>query len=75
MLEYTHKRPSGPSPDVWLLEALRNGPQTIDTLSLLSGLSWSQVFNAIDRLSRSGHISLQRLPVCEYQVSLNQSGA
>jgi predicted transcriptional regulator len=56
-----------------LIDALRrSGPQTIETLSSLSGLSWSQVFLAIDRLSRTGNVSLQRLSSCEYQVSANE---
>lgn len=58
-----------------LIHALqRRGPQTIETLSSLSGLSWSQVFLAIDRLSRTGNVSLQRLSSCEYQVSANEGG-
>jgi hypothetical protein len=57
-----------------LIDALRRrGPQTIETLSSLSGLSWSQVFLAIDRLSRTGNVSLQRLPSCEYQVSAREA--
>lgn len=76
MIEHNHERPSEHSSDDRLLDALRrSGPQTIETLSSLSGLSWGQVFIAIDRLSRSGQVSLQRLHVCEYQVSLIQAAA
>jgi DNA-binding MarR family transcriptional regulator len=59
-----------------LIDALRrSGPYTIEALSSVSGLSWSQVFLAIDRLSRTGNVSLQRLSSCEYQVSANDGVA
>jgi hypothetical protein len=46
--------------EVRLVQALRrSGPQTIEALSSRSGLSWSQVFLALDRLSRSGAIALR----------------
>jgi DNA-binding MarR family transcriptional regulator len=55
-----------------LIQALhRRGPQTIEALSSTSGLSWSQVFMAIDRLSRSGMVALRRSGRGEYQVSVN----
>ena len=58
------------SVDELLLEALRGmQPQTIESLcSLLPGLTWSQVFLAIDRLNRSGAVTLQPIRRCEYQV-------
>ena len=61
------------STDELLLEALRGmQPQTIESLcSLLSGMTWSQVFLAIDRLSRVGAVTLQPIRRCEYQVSLS----
>ena len=59
-----------------LIAALRrSGPQTFESLSSLSGLSWSQVFLAIDRLSRAGDVSIQRLPSCQYQVSVRDVAA
>jgi hypothetical protein len=62
------------STDEELLSTLRTmGPQTIEKLASLPGLSWAQVFLAIDRLSRSGEVSLQPIRRCEYQVSLEQS--
>jgi len=68
----SHETRDGPSSDHQLLEALRrSGPQTIEALSSVSGLSWGQVFLAIDRLSRTGNVSLRRLPSCHYQVSLS----
>ena len=61
------------SADDLLIHALRQGgPQTIETLSSLSGLSWGQVFLAIDRLCRIGHVRLRRLPSRQYQVSARE---
>ncbi|MGH7207705.1 MAG: hypothetical protein ACREI2_16020 [Nitrospiraceae bacterium] len=61
------------STDELLLEALRGmGPQTIESLcSSFPNMTWSQVFLAVDRLSRAGVVSLQPVQRCEYQVSLN----
>lgn len=61
------------STDELLLEALRGmGPQTIESLcSSLPNMTWSQVFLAVDRLSRAGVVLLQPVQRCEYQVSLN----
>ena len=61
------------STDELLLEALRGmQSQTIESLcSLLPGMTWSQVFLAVDRLSRAGVVTLQPIRRCEYQVSLN----
>lgn len=60
-----------------VLEALRaRGPQTLEALAYsLSDASWSQVFLAIDRLSRAGMISLQPVRRCEYRVSLKRAAA
>ena len=59
-----------------LLSALRGrGPQTIEMLASLPGLSWTPVFLALDRLSRSGAISLKRTAGPDYQVSLNRVAA
>ncbi len=65
------------STDELLLDALRGmQPQTIESLcSLLPGMTWSQVFLAVDRLSRVGAVSLQPIRRCEYQVSLNKTAA
>jgi hypothetical protein len=54
-----------------LLGILRNGDvRTMDGLVEASGLEWSRVFLAIDRLSRSGDISLQRAGRLHYQVRI-----
>lgn len=59
-----------------LLDILRNGDvQTIDGLVEASGLEWSRVFLAIDRLSRSGDISLQRAGRLHYQVRVTRENA
>ncbi|MFM8552545.1 MAG: hypothetical protein ACKOCD_09635 [Nitrospiraceae bacterium] len=56
-----------------LLTTLRvQGEQTMEQLaSVLPTVSWSQVFLAVDRLSRSGLVSLRRDGGCRYSVSLN----
>jgi hypothetical protein len=60
-----------------VLEALRaRGPQTLEALAcFLTDASWSQVFLAIDRLSRAGMISLQPVRRGEYRVSLKRDAA
>lgn len=47
------------------------GPRTIEELSSLPGMSWPPVFLALDRLSRSGAVSLRPSGRGEYQVSIN----
>lgn len=61
------------STDELLLEALRGmQPQTIESLcALLPGMTWSQVFLAVDRLNRAGMVMLQPVRRGEYQISLN----
>jgi hypothetical protein len=49
------------------------GSQTLERLAELSGMSWAQVFLAIDRLSRSGTISLRQNGSREYHVSINKA--
>ena len=73
MSAISHDVTTSLSTDKLLLQALRGmQPQTIESLcSLLPGMTWSQVFLAIDRLSRSGVVTLQPIRRCEYQVSLN----
>lgn len=68
----------GPSAlDEQLLTSLhRHGAQTVEQLvSSLPGGSWAQVFLSIDRLSRSGAVSLQRTDSRGYQVSVSQVAA
>ena len=49
----------------------REGTLTFETLSQRAGLEWSQVFTAVDHLSRSGDIRLQRGEGRQYRVRLN----
>jgi hypothetical protein len=53
-----------------LLGLLRErGAQTMDELpSLFPTVSWSQVFLAVDRLSRTGSVSLRKIGAYEYLV-------
>jgi len=58
--------------DEKLIAALKKrGPLTIEEMSSASGLSWAQVFFAVDRLSRIGAVSLRRIGP-EYQVAYSQ---
>ena len=57
--------------DERLVQALKNsGPQTLERLAAAAGLTWSELFFAVDRLSRSGRVTLKRLRRSEYEVSL-----
>lgn len=49
----------------------REGTLTFETLSQRAGLDWSQVFMAVDHLSRSGDIRLQRGEGRQYRLRLN----
>jgi hypothetical protein len=54
--------------DEKLIAALkRRGPLTIEELAIESGISWEQVFAAVDRLSRSASVLLHRVGPA-YQV-------
>ena len=64
------------STEEMVLDILGNGQvRTMDSLVEASGLDWSQVFLAIDRLSRSGDIRLQRGVARQYEVSVNRAVA
>jgi len=56
-----------------LLLLRRKGAQTIEGLTMLMGIGWGQVFLSVDRLSRTGKVSLT--PVCpsEYRVSVGRA--
>jgi hypothetical protein len=59
-----------------LLGVLRDGQmRTMDGLVEATGLDWSRVFLAIDRLSRAGNSSLQRTGRVQYQVRLIRENA
>lgn len=66
---------SGPSVEQRVLETLRmSGEKTVEQLTIsLPDVSWTQVFLAIDRLSRSGRVILRRTVRGDYQASLNRT--
>jgi hypothetical protein len=53
-----------------LLLLRRNGAQTIEGLTVLTGIGWGQVFLSVDRLSRAGKVSLAPVYPNEYRVSV-----
>ena len=53
-----------------LLLLRRKGAQTIEDLTTLSGFGWGQVFSSVDRLSRTGKVSLTPVYPSEYRVSV-----
>jgi hypothetical protein len=64
-----------PSIDEWVLAALQqHGTQSLDQMSkLLPEINWAQLFLAIDRLSRSGKISLWSPGFGDYLITANQT--
>jgi len=66
-----------PAPSIFTDEKIiaalkKNGPLTIEEMSSMPGMSWVRVFSAVDRLSRSGAVSLRRVGLV-YQVIYNQT--
>jgi hypothetical protein len=61
-----------PSMQEWVLNTLQeHGVCSLDELgALLPGTNWSQLFRAIDRLSRGGAIGLRSLGNGEYLLNL-----
>jgi hypothetical protein len=53
-----------------LLDVVKEGPFTFDALSTRVEMNWSQMFFAVDRLSRSRHVALRRTHSREYVVSI-----
>jgi predicted transcriptional regulator len=59
--------------DEKIIAALKkSGPLTIEQMSSMPGMSWVRAFSAVDRLSRSGVVSLHRIGL-GYQVVYNQT--
>ena len=54
-----------------LLLLRRKGAQTIESLSMLMGIGWGPVYKSVDRLSRSGKVSLTPVYPNEYRVSVS----
>jgi len=48
----------------------RQGAQTMEGLSSLTGIGWAQVFLSVDRLSRIGKVSFTPVRPCEYRISI-----
>jgi len=48
----------------------KKGAQSIEGLSALTGIGWTQVFMSVDRLSRIGKVSLTPVRPCEYRISI-----
>ena len=64
-----------PSIEDWILGALQqHGTQTLDQMgTLLPEANWAQLFLAIDRLKRSGRISLWSPGLGEHLISANRT--
>lgn len=73
-MKHTITHPSSPqSVDRTMLRLLRrNGAQTIEALTTLTGLEWGQVFLSVDRLSRTGKVLLTAIYPSEYRVSVGR---
>ena len=56
-----------------LLLLRRKGAQTIEGLTMLTGIGWGQVFLSVDRLSRTGKVSLTPVYLSEYRVSVGRA--
>ncbi len=56
-----------------LLLLRRNGAQTIEGLTILTGIGWGQVSLSVDRLSRTGKVSLTPVYPSEYRVSVGSA--
>ncbi len=65
----------GLSAEERVLEVLRaSGEKTMEQLTAsLPDVSWTQMFLAIDRLSRSGKVILRRTAPGDYRASLNRA--
>jgi len=48
----------------------KNGAQSMEGLSTLTGIGWAEVFMSVDRLSRIGKVSLTSVRPCEYRISI-----
>ena len=57
-----------------LLLLRRKGAQTIEGLTMLTGIGWGQVFLSVDRMSRTGKVSLKAVYPSEYRVSVGRGG-
>jgi hypothetical protein len=56
-----------------LLLLRRKGAQTIEGLTMLMGIGWGPVYLSVDRLSRTGKVSLTPVYPSEYRVSVERA--
>ena len=56
-----------------LLLLRRKGAQTIEGLTMMTGIGWGPVFLSVDRLSRTGKVSLTPVYPSEYIVSVGRA--
>jgi hypothetical protein len=56
-----------------LLLLSRNGAQTIEDLTMLTGIEWGQVYLSVNRLSRTGKVSVTAVYPREYRVSVSRA--
>jgi hypothetical protein len=49
----------------------KEGAQSLESLSSLTGIGWAQVFMSVDRLSRMGRVSLMPVRPCGYRISIS----
>ena len=56
-----------------LLLLRRKGAQTIKGLTMLMGIGWGPVYSSVDRLSRTGKVSLTPVYPSEYRVSVGRA--
>ena len=57
-----------------LLLLRRKGAQTIEGLTMMTGIGWGQVFLSVDRLSRTGKVLLTAVYPSEFRVSVGRAG-
>ena len=57
-----------------LLLLRRKGAQTIEGLTMLTGIGWGQVFLSVDRMSRTGKVSLKAVYPSKYRMSVGRAG-
>ena len=56
-----------------LLLLRRKGAQTIESLTMLTGIGWGPVYSSVDRLSRTGKVSLTPVYPSEYIVTVDRA--
>ncbi len=71
----TIKQPSNPqSVDRKVLLLLRRkGAQTIEGLTMLTGIGWGHVYKSVDRLSRMGKVLMTAVYPSEVRVSVGRA--